>query len=67
MSYFIPAVIFYEIILFQIHKHFEIVYVYLVQWPGTEIFEFIISAGIFIFITSKFIELKIQEKINSKS
>ena len=60
MSYFIPVAIFYEIILFQIHKYFEVVYVYLVQWPGTEIFEFILSVGIFIFIISKFFELKIQ-------
>jgi len=66
MSYFILALIFYESLLFQVHKYSEELNVYLFKHPGSEIFEFFISVGIFIFITSKFFELKNQEKINSK-
>jgi len=60
MSYFISIIIFYGMDLFQqyIPKSSEGLLFYLFAWPDHEVFEFLLSAGIFIFIASKIIELK---------
>ena len=60
MSYFISVIIFYGLDLFKEHipKSEEGFLLYIFKWPDHEVFEFLLSAGIFIFVISKLIEIK---------
>lgn len=60
MSYFISVVIFYGMDLFHqyIPKSSNGFLLYIFKWPDHEVFEFLLSVGIFIFVISKFIEIK---------
>jgi len=65
MSYFIAVIIFYGMDLLQhyIPKSPEGLLLYLFSWPDHEVFEFLLSVGIFIFVASKFIDLIKQKRI----
>lgn len=62
MSYFVSVIIFYGIELFReyIPKSSKILF-YLFLYPDHEVFEFLLSAGIFIFIVSKIIKLRVKD------
>ena len=69
MSYFIPVIIFYVMDHFRQHlpKSSEGLWFYIFSYPDHEVFEFLLSAGIFIFIASKIIELKTKRITKLKS
>ena len=65
ISYFIPVILFFGMNFFgnRIPTSPEGLLFYFFHWPDHEVIEFLLSAGIFIFILSKIIKLKNQKRI----
>ena len=63
--YLISVLFYYEMLIFEqfLPKSTDGLLLYVFQYPDHEIFEFILSLGIFICLTSKLIKLKNQNKI----